>query len=114
MNIFLGSLLLLAPMAYHGVRSGLFIGFSWTKLWRTVDRSILFQGSLAILTYFPLWLAGIASMGERPMHPAIDVLTSALFFFHYVFWAYYVPVVVIIKLIRFVAKRIAKPKGSAI
>lgn len=112
-NIFLGSLVLLAPVVFFGVRCGLLNGFAWKKFWCAIDRSIPFQGGLAILTWFPLWLSGIAAMGDHEFHPALEVLIMALFPFQIIFWEFYMPVVVMTWLIRFFAKRFAKPKGSA-
>jgi hypothetical protein len=107
-NILLGLVILLAPMVFHGIRCGLFNGFAWNKLWRTVDRSILFQGGLAILTIYPLLLAGFSGMSGHVLHPALNVLAMAFFHFQYLFWAYYAPAVVIVKLIRMVADRMKK------
>lgn len=112
--ILLGLVILLAPMLFHGIRCGLFNGFAWNKLLRTVDRSILFQGGLAILTIYPLILAGFSGMSGHELHPVLNVLAMSAFYFQYIFWEYYAPAVVVIWLMRFVSKRIAKPKGSAI
>jgi hypothetical protein len=108
LNMFLGIVLLLAPVVFCGVRCGLFNGFAWKKFWCAIDRGILFQGGLAILTWFPLWLAGIAAMGDHEFHPALNVLVMTLFSFQVIFWQCYVPTVVVTWLIRFVAKRITK------
>jgi hypothetical protein len=47
-------------------------------------------------------------MSGHELHPVLNVMAMAAFNFQYIFWVYYAPAVVVIWLMRFVAKRITK------
>ena len=111
--MFLGLVILLAPVLYHAFRIDLFPAFSLKKLGRAVDQSILIQGGLALVAIYPLMLAGFAGMGGRQFHPLLDLVVKALFYFEYLFWGCYAPAVVIFKLIRLVADRMEKRRDMA-
>jgi hypothetical protein len=77
-----------------------------------LDQSILFQGGLALIAAFPLILAGFHAMAGHTLHPILDMVVMAMFSFEYHFWVYYVPVIVIFKLICLVFDRMEKRRNK--
>ncbi len=51
-------------------------------------------------------------MAGHTLHPILDMVVMAMFSFEYHFWVYYVPVVVIFKLICLVFDRMEKRRNK--
>jgi hypothetical protein len=108
----LGLVILLAPVVFHGLRSGMFSSFSLKRLRRTLDHSILFQGGFALITVYPTYVLVFAGMGGYPGRPVLEVVAGILFWYYWLFWIYYAPAVVVFKVVGLVTDRMQKRRDE--